>query len=146
MNAPAHLAIGLLAGLAVPAALGLPITLQSVAAAALGSLLPDADHHKTKMFKIVCLAIGIAASYLALSPFKQGLGQTNGSLAAFAFGTAAALSYAAFKPRHRGITHTLLAAVIFGAALYFASGTAVAVAGFTAYLSHLLADKQIKTF
>ena len=146
MNANAHLLIGLVAGLAAPVVLGLPLTVQCVAAAALGSLLPDADHHKTKAFRLASIAIGIAAFYLSLSPFKQRFGQFNGLLSAAGVGIAAGLAYALFKPRHRGITHTLLAAAVFGAALFLASGTAVAVAGTAAYFSHLLADKQIKAF
>ncbi|HSB46974.1 MAG TPA: metal-dependent hydrolase [Candidatus Bilamarchaeum sp.] len=49
-----------------------------------------------------------------------------------------------FKPRHRGITHTLAACCVFAAIVYVAGGLLPALAGFAGYLSHLVADRHLK--
>lgn len=47
-------------------------------------------------------------------------------------------------PRHRGYTHSLVSCLVFSVLVYFAAGMQLAVAGSIGYLSHLLADKEIK--
>ena len=48
------------------------------------------------------------------------------------------------RPRHRGITHSLLFLLVLAAAGYFAFGLFFASALATGYLSHLLADGALK--
>lgn len=51
-----------------------------------------------------------------------------------------------FKPKHRGITHTLFSCIIFSFTLFAIFGFNVAMAGFIGYLSHLIADNHLKFF
>jgi len=48
------------------------------------------------------------------------------------------------KPRHRGITHTLIIAGAYGVAIWFFSNPNLGIAAGLGYLSHLVADRQIK--
>jgi len=48
------------------------------------------------------------------------------------------------KPRHRGITHTLLLAAGYGLAIWFFSNMNFGVAAFLGYLSHLAGDRMLK--
>ncbi len=144
MNAAQHLLIGALAGAIALALLGGPFTLPAAAAVAMGALLPDADHHKTKMFQVVSLAIGIGAFFLSKPLMQQRFGEFNGGIASLGIGIIAMILFRLFKPKHRGITHTLFAAALYAAAVFFLSAPQLAVAGFAAYASHLLADGHVK--
>lgn len=49
-----------------------------------------------------------------------------------------------FKPKHRGITHTIAACVAFAILLYLLLGLRLAMAGSLGYFSHLIADNHVK--
>jgi membrane-bound metal-dependent hydrolase YbcI (DUF457 family) len=48
------------------------------------------------------------------------------------------------KPKHRGITHSIIACFIYTVLIYVIFGSQFAVAGFIGYLSHLGADRHFK--
>jgi len=144
MNAVQHLLVGALAGAIALAALGGPFTLPAAAVVAIGALLPDADHHKTKMFQIVSLAIGIGAFFVSKPLMQERFGEFNGGIASLCIGLAGMVLFRFLKPKHRGITHTLFAAALYAAAVFLLSAPQLALAGFVAYASHLVADGHVK--
>ena len=97
------------------------------------SLLPDIDIGTSKIHKTF-VGVGIAAImvavYLDLKElvYLVGLG----------------LLGMVFLLKHRGITHSILAAVIFSTPLYIVYDEYVMGVGLTAYISHLIADKKIR--
>ena len=50
------------------------------------------------------------------------------------------------RPKHRGVTHSIVFTAIYGLLIYFVLGFNFAIAGLVGYGSHLLADKEIKIF
>ncbi len=48
------------------------------------------------------------------------------------------------KPKHRGITHSLFASLVFSVLIWLVLGFNFAIAGLIGYGSHLLADKEFK--
>jgi membrane-bound metal-dependent hydrolase YbcI (DUF457 family) len=127
-----------------------PVLLASLAAfGALSALVPDLDHESSKGRKIldVCfVAFALLAVYLGGCGLRL-CGQETLlplALAFLALMGAYFILFRFFKPRHRGITHTLLACGAFGLLLYLIAGPALALAGFAGYLSHLIADNHVK--
>lgn len=55
------------------------------------------------------------------------------------------LLFTFLKPKHRGITHTLFALIVFSIIIY-SFDELLSYAFFVGYLSHLLGDKTIKLF
>jgi membrane-bound metal-dependent hydrolase YbcI (DUF457 family) len=49
-----------------------------------------------------------------------------------------------FKPRHRGITHTLVAGGVFSVLIFLLAGTLAGIVAGVGYLSHLVADSHVK--
>lgn len=49
-----------------------------------------------------------------------------------------------FKPRHRGIVHSIIAAIVFSLAVLLILGLGFGIAAFIGYASHLLADRELK--
>lgn len=118
---------------------------------ALCALAPDLDHESSKGRKILDIA------FIAFAAITAYLGACSGKVclpaiisiypAAIVFlalvGTYFIL-FRLFKPRHRGITHTLVACLVFGVLIYLVAGWTLAIAGSIGYLSHLFADGLIK--
>ena len=144
MNALQHLLAGVLAGAVALVLLGEPFTLPAAAVIAMGALLPDADHHKTRMFQAVSLVIGIGAFFLSKPVMQQRFGEFNGGIASLCIGLAGTALFRLLKPKHRGITHTVFAAALYAAITCFLSTPQLALAGFAAYASHLVADGHVK--
>ena len=114
------------------------------------ALLPDLDHDHSKGRKILdTAAILVAAAIGYLYACRGGLcipvsGAVPGLVVFLIIAGAYFVFFKLFKPRHRGITHTIAAALAFGIFVFLAAGLVPAVCGFSAYFSHLLADRQIK--
>ncbi|MDY6769231.1 MAG: metal-dependent hydrolase [Candidatus Nanohaloarchaea archaeon] len=118
--------------------------LVSAALVLLASVFPDVDHEgsvihqRTKAFTVV-----VAAAVPAVLFYPDV--QTMLPLMVAA-GAVAALAFAWMKPRHRTVTHTVEAAIVFSAAAgalsFLAFGTFLpAVFTFVAYYSHVLLDR-----
>ena len=140
MNWYQHLIVSLLAAHLVNVALGQPWTGALLAAAVLGAWLPDVDHQKTRIFHFalaVVFALVFAFAYLSIDATHSVK-----VFSATAIGLASALALFLLKPRHRGITHHPVAALIFGALVFLASQNAfAALNGCIAYGAHLAADR-----
>ena len=145
MDWKAHLILGALAGAAVALfafnSAGEQLFLFCAMSAA-AALLPDIDLRKSKISKI---AYAIAAAAIAAASWLISRGDGEKMLL---YAGAMALALLAFdllaRPRHRGITHSLLFLLVLAAAGYFAFGLFFASALATGYLSHLLADGALK--
>ena len=144
MDALQHLALALvICGLALGLA-GEGFDLRAIAVIVVGALLPDVDHRKTKMFKSISLVVGVGAFFLAKPAMQQRLGGFNGGIASAGVGLAAITLFWLFKPRHRGVTHSFVAAALYAALVWSLSTPFLAFTGFLAYASHLAADKEFK--
>lgn len=118
---------------------------------ALSALVPDLDHDSSKGRKILDSAVivfALVAAYLGgcggavCIPAAAGL--LPMAVLFFAVVGAYFVLFRLFKPRHRGITHTLFANAVFGIALYALFGPTAAIGGSVGYFSHLLADNHVK--
>jgi membrane-bound metal-dependent hydrolase YbcI (DUF457 family) len=144
MNRLSHLIAGAMVFLPLSAYVPPGEFLPCAAFCLLGSIFPDIDHRESKISAIV-RKIAIAFLFLAALAiyFEKPILQLG--IQALAIGIFAVIATFA-KPRHRGITHSLIAAFAFSALAYFASGMleTVAVAAAAGYLSHLLLDFELK--
>jgi membrane-bound metal-dependent hydrolase YbcI (DUF457 family) len=118
---------------------------------ALSALLPDLDHESSKGKKILDSMMVVFALVFAYMYSCAGNlcvpGPEDVSGFAIVFLTIMGVYFVFFrffKPRHRGITHTLAACSVFGVLVYFVAGFVPALAGFAGYLSHLVADRHIR--
>lgn len=119
--------------------------------AGLSALAPDLDHDSSKGRQWLDLAfIGFAfltvyGSGCGTSVCLPDLNTLGAMLVTFlAMAGIYFLFFRFLKPRHRGITHTLAATVVFAILLYFIVGRTLALAGLVGYFSHLVADQHIK--
>jgi membrane-bound metal-dependent hydrolase YbcI (DUF457 family) len=115
------------------------------------ALVPDLDHDSSKGrqwldFAFVGFAFmtvyGSACGTGICLPALDGMGTMLVTFLAMA--GVYFLFFRFFKPRHRGITHTLVACIAFGVLLYFMTGRMLALAGLVGYASHLIADNELK--
>lgn len=118
---------------------------------ALSALVPDLDHDHSKGRKLldsVMIAFAGVMGYLYAchgSLCVPGPGAiADATIVFLVLAGAYFVLFMIFKPRHRGITHTLAACTMFGVGIYLLAGLVPALAGFAGYFSHLLADRQIK--
>ncbi|MBD3397698.1 hypothetical protein GF412_01040 [Candidatus Micrarchaeota archaeon] len=152
MNWPEHMFIGALFGLVLALFLQLPLIEGGLVAAmaAVSALAPDIDHDSSKIRKISNITVPIAAfGFSFASNCTESVMCTLEDLRyVIILGLAITGLYMIiitfFKPRHRGITHTVFAALIFAVFIYVFSDLNFALAGFAGYSSHLLADKHIR--
>lgn len=118
---------------------------------ALSALVPDLDHDSSKGRRILDVVF-VSFAFLAVY-----LGECGGGICVpqagkifpmatlfFALVGAYFILFRFFKPRHRGITHTLVACFVFGVLMYLLLGLTVALAGIAGYFSHLVADRHVK--
>ncbi|MFH0836227.1 MAG: metal-dependent hydrolase [Candidatus Micrarchaeota archaeon] len=127
--------------------LGVPLDLTSVSVILIASLLPDIDHNKAMIRR----AIGFAVSILALVASFMHFKPAQGDLTAFAMAVCVAIAVffvnKIIKVKHRGITHSVFAAVLFAAVVLVAfNSVALTILALVAYASHLAADRQVKLF
>lgn len=113
----------------------------------IGSVFPDVDHREAKIHRLLraflVVVSGMGAAFLAYPalPWMAVAGLLTGS--------GVWLLFEAIKPRHRDITHTLRAGLVFGTLIGAISllgfGSVMpGVFGFVAYLSHLLLDGTLR--
>ncbi len=121
--------------------------------AGISALLPDLDHDMSKgrsiLNKLVPFAAFAAVSTNTCSTiecFFNAPKITNIVLISAALVGVYALFFTFLKPKHRGITHTVLFAALYGAVLYVLADATVAGAGFVGYFSHLLVDRHVRFF
>ncbi len=152
MNWPEHMFIGALFGIILAFLLGLPILEAAliIAMASISALAPDIDHDSSKIRKIANITVPIAAlGFSFAATCSEGFMCTLDDLrSVVVLGLAITGLYMIIitfcKPKHRGITHTIFAALIFAVFIYIFSDLNFALAGFAGYSSHLIADKHIK--
>ncbi len=123
----------------------------ATAFSALCALVPDLDHESSKGRRWLDLAFaGFAflvacASSCGGSICMPGLGGIGSMAVVFlALIGAYFLLFLLFKPRHRGITHTLAACIAFGVIVYALAGAWMAFPAIIGYFSHLAADRHIR--
>ncbi len=143
MNWKPHLAIGIILTAIVFYFLGTGLVGLVIFSlfGGLCALVPDLDHDSSKGRKILDLVAILFA--LVLAYFINGFGLAM-LLTFLVISGAYFVIFKLFKPKHRGITHTIFACFVFAIGLFLLAGKEIAMAGFVGYLSHLLADNQIK--
>ncbi len=149
-----HLAAGatLFCALALAMPQKFPPAIQTLAAMLLASAFPDIDHPKTKIFRATLAASAAAAAIFAYATLQNSLPQATLAIASLAAGILAVIAIRLLKPRHRGITHSLLAAAAFGGLCFIATSATAAqtapaqtgIAATAAYTLHLLLDGEVK--
>ncbi len=117
----------------------------------MSALVPDLDHKESMGKSILDVGFVVAAAFFSYSsrcssdfcmPGIETLGIMVMSFLAML--GAYFLFFRFLKPRHRGITHTILFAVVYGMLFFLLFGKNFAIAGFLGYSSHLIADQEIK--
>jgi len=120
---------------------------------ALCALVPDLDHDSSKGRQWLDIA---AVGFSLMMVYRSGCGDALGfcipgldeirgmAIAFLALCGIYFLFFRFFKPKHRGITHTLVACLVFGVLIYVFTGFQLAMIGLVAYFSHLFADQHIK--
>jgi membrane-bound metal-dependent hydrolase YbcI (DUF457 family) len=144
--------IGALFGLILALLLQLPMIEGGLVAgmAAVSALAPDIDHDSSKIRKISNITVPIAAvGFSFASTCAEGVVCTLEDMrSVIILGLAITGLYMIiitfFKPRHRGITHTIFSALVFAVFIYLFSDLNFALAGFAGYTSHLIADRHIR--
>jgi len=109
-----------------------------LAAALLGSIIPDADERHTRQFKLVVIVVAaIVFVYVYNATGAKAIESVAwGLLAAITSGFVVLI----LKPKHRGVMHSLFAAAVFCVLVFFLRGTEAAAAGLLGFLSHLALD------
>lgn len=118
---------------------------------ALCALVPDLDHDASKGRQWLDIAaVGFSFMMIYSSGCSTdfcipGLDELKTMAMAFlALIGVYFLFFRFFKPKHRGITHTLFATIVFGILIYIFDGLTLGLIGMTAYFSHMIADQHIK--
>jgi len=151
MNWPEHLLIGLLLGGAIAAFMGLSPFMIILAAAISGfsALVPDIDHDSSKVRQITDVSIPVFALFVSISGGCSGFSCTFEDwqgiiVSALAMVGAYMILITYFKPKHRGITHTIVVALLYGALIFLMSNFNFAIFALAGYMSHLVADMHVK--
>lgn len=119
----------------------------------LGSaLVPDLDHHKSKGTQLLDKIILIYVIFMCANWFFNLQSKFTFSLdKGLFFVISVIVLYLAWigfsnmaRPKHRGITHTIVSLVVYSVLLFYLFGLSLAVAAFLGYLSHLVADRHLK--
>lgn len=109
----------------------------TIAVIGFGALLPDADERKTKAFKLLLLLSFVVSAFISFKIIQN-------TAIAIIVGAIASLTLFLLKPRHRGITHSLPAALAYAAIILFSTkSTGLALLALASYSSHLIADGMI---
>lgn len=151
MNWPEHLLIGLLLGGAIAAFMGLSPFMIILAAVISGfsALAPDIDHDSSKVRQITDVSIPVFALFVSVSGSCSGFACSFEDwqgiiISALAMVGAYAILLTYFKPKHRGITHTIVVALLYGALIYLMSNFTFAIFALAGYFSHLIADMHVR--
>lgn len=115
---------------------------------ALSALVPDLDHEGSKgthiLFPLLCLGAIVLAAGFTLSNISPGALMNFALYSLAGIGTLFIIAKV-LRPRHRGITHSFFALAVFAvAALLISRDFAFTFSCFLGYLSHLLADFELK--
>ncbi|RME79809.1 MAG: metal-dependent hydrolase [Methanobacteriota archaeon] len=108
----------------------------------LSSLMPDIDIENSKgkkLLDILVILFGLSIYGSSISKLMNG-----GYILVLALYGGYSLAVLLFKPKHRGITHTIVAAMAYSVLLYTLFGWQKSMYGAIAYMSHLVADRHIK--
>jgi membrane-bound metal-dependent hydrolase YbcI (DUF457 family) len=143
----AHLFVGLSLGAFASYLLkpGLPDSLLFCAISGVSSLLPDLDIRNSKASQATYFAAFLAVLALAYqSSFAKGDGFSE---FASSFGIIAAALLAIdllFRPRHRGVMHSMGFLLAIAVVCYLAFGAMASAAFLLGYSSHLLSDRLVR--
>ena len=111
--------------------------------AGFSALLPDIDHKMSKIRSIADKSFVLFALIYSYSSCNKcellEIGKTAILLIGIYF-----LIITFLRPRHRGITHSILFVGVYGAILYLLFNFNLAIAGVIGYASHLIVDIEIK--
>ena len=117
----------------------------------ISALVPDLDHNDSKGKQLLDLGIvGVVSSSLLFSSCGGKLCMPTFNtiqsmiVSALAIFGAYFLFFLFLKPKHRGITHSIIACFVYTVLIYVIFGAIFATAGFVGYFSHLAADRHIK--
>lgn len=121
--------------------------------AGISALAPDLDNGESKGKKVldICFML-VSLSYLYYSSCGYNLCIpslaviTNIIIISLALIGIYFLLFRFFKPRHRGITHTFLAAFLYGILIFVLTDVLFAIAALVGYFSHLAADRHIRLY
>ncbi len=152
MNWRPHFIIGAFAGAIVALILQLNIFVIFLAAiiGGISALAPDIDHDSSKIRKAADITVPIFGVFFSLSSIcyaDVGCIIANWRtiiISALAITGLYTIVITYLKPKHRGITHTLLFALVYFGLLYTVSNFSFALFGLAGYVSHLVADQHIK--
>lgn len=153
MNWRGHIGVGAVfcAGVSYGLGAGWVQLLFAAVFGALCALVPDLDHDMSKGRKwldLLAIAFALMTAYSFVCRGSVCLPAVSAVEAAavlfLAILGAYFLIFRLFKPRHRGITHTLVACFGFGVLMYLVAGGTIALVGAAGYFSHLLADRHIR--
>ena len=120
--------------------------------AGVSALVPDLDHEMGKgreilnkiVFPIMLIAVYLNSCGNNFSCVLQIESLKTILLVSFALAGIYFVLFTYLKPKHRGITHSLIFVILYVVFLYSILGTGLAMAGGVGYLSHLISDKKIK--
>ena len=119
--------------------------------AAMSALIPDMDLPQSKARSVsdmIVVAIAVVFSYLSSCnwgfciPGINQIGKTA-FLALVNIGIYF-IAMMFIMPRHRGFTHSLVSCLGFSVLVFLAAGIQFAIAGLVGYLTHLIADREVK--
>jgi membrane-bound metal-dependent hydrolase YbcI (DUF457 family) len=113
----------------------------------LAALLPDLDHDTSKGRKILdftVIILSFVVVYMKSCSGQLCVPDIQILITWLGFLGLYFLIFWFFKPKHRGITHTLLAAIFVAIAGYLILGYEYAAVILIGYLSHLIADGVFK--
>ena len=139
MNYPEHIIIGAGLGSIILIAFN-SLTINSFIFVALCSILPDIDHPKSKISQLMYFLV-FTLSFLFIQPIIQKYFNFAMSIIiTLLFSITVIILWLAVKPKHRGITHSLIFAIAFMLTAVYFEGLIIGISGFASYASHILAD------
>lgn len=156
MNYKQHFLIGILFSLAALFLLGHPFLSFSsfflISICAIFALLPDVDHDLSKGKQLLdyssiafSLLISYSASCSSVCSITVSLFVDIVKNALVLIGCYFVF-IRFFKPKHRGITHSLTFSALLGVLLYFLFGFEFSFFATLGYVSHLIADNHLRLF
>lgn len=146
VNWPAHVIASLALALLLSYFLQIPLSPVLFAIAILAGIAADVDYAESKAFKLFCAITFASVLVLARQFFSLQQQFANYAIPLAILSAFAAIgSVFLFKPKHRGITHSLFAALAFAAIIFaLLNDWKLASIAFACYSTHLLLDLELK--